>query len=78
MSAQPFALDELPMEADLFRNAVNTKGLFRVIVASDSALLPFTLAPGCAYAFLGFFAIVEFEVRACSRVSTHLSHPVWL
>ena len=49
----------------LFRNALETKDPIRVIVGINFSLLPFTLPQHCAYAFLGIFYVVKFEV-SCS------------
>lgn len=52
----------MPPEAQLFKNAHETGHPIRVIVPHDCALFPFALPGTCAYAFLGFFHIVEFQV----------------
>lgn len=61
---QPIELNELPAEASLFRNALETKDPIRIIVGADFSLLPFTLAHPCAYAFMGIFYVVKFEASS--------------
>ncbi|KAF8584244.1 hypothetical protein K439DRAFT_1158219 [Ramaria rubella] len=60
-SEVPNPLDDLPLEAMLFRNALETQDPFCVIVASNFALLPFSVPQKCAYMLVGFFVVVKFE-----------------